>query len=103
VEAGDGTLAGSGGRWCPDLYIGFKVSSAQADVDASIEQPIPHLKAQLSHSSSQITMPGPGVGFEYPAQEVSWTKRDALLFANSIGATSQELHFLFVRCSAVAR
>ncbi|KAK4129249.1 Thioesterase/thiol ester dehydrase-isomerase [Parathielavia appendiculata] len=40
-------------------------------------------------------MPGPGVGFEYPAQEVSWTKRDALLFANSIGATADELHFLF--------
>jgi hypothetical protein len=46
-------------------------------------------------------MSGPGVGFEYPAQEVSWTKRDALLFANSIGATSQELHFLFVRCCPV--
>lgn len=41
-------------------------------------------------------MPGPGVGFEYPPQEVSWTKRDALLFANSIGATSEELHFLYV-------
>ncbi|KAK4156918.1 HotDog domain-containing protein [Chaetomidium leptoderma] len=40
-------------------------------------------------------MSGPGVGFEYPAQEVSWTKRDALLFANSIGATAKELHFLY--------
>ncbi|KAH6853468.1 HotDog domain-containing protein [Chaetomium sp. MPI-CAGE-AT-0009] len=40
-------------------------------------------------------MSGPGVGFEYPAQEVSWTKRDALLFANSIGATVDELHFLY--------
>lgn len=42
-------------------------------------------------------MPGPGVGFEYPRQEVSWTKRDALLFANTIGATADELHFLYVR------
>jgi hypothetical protein len=41
-------------------------------------------------------MSGPGVGFEYPATEVSWTKRDALLFANSIGATGKELHFLYV-------
>lgn len=40
-------------------------------------------------------MSGPGVGFEYPRKEVTWTKRDALLFANSIGATSQELHFLY--------
>ncbi|AEO53243.1 hypothetical protein MYCTH_2294309 [Thermothelomyces thermophilus ATCC 42464] len=40
-------------------------------------------------------MPGPGVGFEYPPKEVSWTKRDALLFANSIGATADELHFLY--------
>ncbi|KAK4194648.1 HotDog domain-containing protein [Triangularia verruculosa] len=40
-------------------------------------------------------MSGPGVGFEYPSQEVSWLKRDALLFANSIGCTSEELHFLY--------
>jgi hypothetical protein len=41
-------------------------------------------------------MSGPGVGFEYPPQEVTWTKRDALLFANTIGATADELHFLYV-------
>lgn len=41
-------------------------------------------------------MSGPGAGHQFPAQEVSWLKRDALLFANSIGATSNELHFLFV-------
>lgn len=41
-------------------------------------------------------MSGPGVGFEYPSREVSWLKRDALLFANSIGCTSEELHFLYV-------
>jgi hypothetical protein len=48
-------------------------------------------------------MSGPGVGFEYPAKEVSWTKRDALLFANSIGATANELHFLYVCASTVNR
>ncbi|KAI1856969.1 hypothetical protein JX265_008668 [Neoarthrinium moseri] len=40
-------------------------------------------------------MAGPGVGFEYPAREVTWLKRDALLFANSIGCTADELHFLY--------
>ncbi|KAF7548456.1 hypothetical protein G7046_g8666 [Stylonectria norvegica] len=40
-------------------------------------------------------MSGPGVGFEYPAQEVSWLARDVLLFANTIGCTSEELHFLY--------
>ncbi|UKZ88172.1 uncharacterized protein TrAFT101_003934 [Trichoderma asperellum] len=40
-------------------------------------------------------MSGPGVGFEYPPQSVSWLKRDLLLFANSIGATADELHFLY--------
>ena len=41
-------------------------------------------------------MSGPGAGFEYPVQEVSWLKRDVLLFANSIGCTADELHFLYV-------
>lgn len=40
-------------------------------------------------------MSGPGVGFQYPAQPVSWLKRDVLLFANSIGAKNDELHFLY--------
>ncbi|KAF2019590.1 peroxisomal dehydratase [Aaosphaeria arxii CBS 175.79] len=40
-------------------------------------------------------MSGPGVGFEYPAIPVSWLKRDVLLFAASIGATADELHFLY--------
>jgi hypothetical protein len=40
---------------------------------------------------------GPGVGFEFPSYEVTWLKRDLLLFANSIGATyPDELHFLYV-------
>lgn len=42
-------------------------------------------------------MAGPGAGFEYPPVEVSWLKRDVLLFANSIGCTADELHFLYVR------
>lgn len=41
-------------------------------------------------------MSGPGVGFEYPVQEVSWLRRDVLLFANTVGCTAQELHFLYV-------
>ncbi|KAI0396648.1 HotDog domain-containing protein [Xylariaceae sp. FL0594] len=40
-------------------------------------------------------MGGPGAGFEYPPVDVSWLKRDVLLFANSIGCTSDELHFLY--------
>ncbi|KAL7628601.1 hypothetical protein AAE478_000116 [Parahypoxylon ruwenzoriense] len=40
-------------------------------------------------------MSGPGAGFEHPPTEVSWTKRDALLFANSVGCTADELHFLY--------
>jgi hypothetical protein len=43
-----------------------------------------------------IIMSGPGVGFEYPPVEVAWLKRDVLLFANTIGATTDELHFLYV-------
>lgn len=41
-------------------------------------------------------MSGPGAGFVYPPVEVAWLKRDVLLFANSIGCTADELHFLFV-------
>lgn len=31
-----------------------------------------------------------------PPLEVSWLQRDVLLFANSIGVTADELHFLYV-------
>lgn len=48
-------------------------------------------------------MSGPGVGFEYRPQEVSWRKRDVLLFANSIGATADELHLLYVWAGSLAR
>jgi hypothetical protein len=40
---------------------------------------------------------GPGVGYEYPRTDVSWMKRDVLLFAVSIGCTVDELHFIYVR------
>ncbi|KAG9247988.1 HotDog domain-containing protein [Calycina marina] len=40
-------------------------------------------------------MSGPGVGFQFPSVDVTWLKRDVLLFANSIGATVDELHFLY--------
>lgn len=42
-------------------------------------------------------MPDPGAGYQYPSAEVSWLKRDVLLFAASIGCTADELHFLYVR------
>jgi len=45
-------------------------------------------------------MSGPGAGFEYPPYEVTWLKRDVLLFANSIGCTADELHFLYVNLTA---
>lgn len=35
-------------------------------------------------------------GHGFPPKPVSWLKRDVLLFANSIGVTAKELHFLFV-------
>ncbi|KAK2750949.1 hypothetical protein FQN57_000024 [Myotisia sp. PD_48] len=39
-------------------------------------------------------MSGPA-GFEYPPQEVSWNRRDVLLFASSIGCSADEIHFLY--------
>src|SRR5690242_18959902 len=44
-------------------------------------------------------MSGPGVGFEYPEVEVSWQKRDLLLFANSIGCKADELHLFGPSCT----
>ncbi|PGH07116.1 hypothetical protein AJ80_08055 [Polytolypa hystricis UAMH7299] len=40
-------------------------------------------------------MSGLGVGHEFPRRDVSWMKRDVLLFASSIGCTTDELHFLY--------
>jgi hypothetical protein len=50
----------------------------------------------LYHFYSIYTMSAPGAGHEFPRQEVSWQKRDVLLFANSIGVKADELHFLYV-------
>lgn len=41
-------------------------------------------------------MSGPGVGYQYPPQKVSWLRRDVLLFANTVGCTDDELQFLYV-------
>ncbi|EMC92948.1 hypothetical protein BAUCODRAFT_267403 [Baudoinia panamericana UAMH 10762] len=40
-------------------------------------------------------MSGAGAGHQYEPYPVSWYKRDVLLFANSIGCTVDELHFLY--------
>lgn len=70
---------------------------------ATVVNPNPSELPILAHERSQeegqrVSMSAlPGVGFEYPCQDVSWTKRDALLFAWSIGCTEEELHFLYVR------
>jgi acyl dehydratase len=37
----------------------------------------------------------PGAGHQFPATPVAWLKRDLLLFANSIGISASELHFLY--------
>lgn len=41
-------------------------------------------------------MPIPGEGFEYPPVKVAWTKREAILFALSIGADETELNLVYV-------
>lgn len=48
-------------------------------------------------------MSGPGVSHRFPPKPVSWLKRDALLFANSIGVDPDELHFLYVCSSPLNR
>jgi hypothetical protein len=52
----------------------------------------------MSGAGSVEAIKGAGAGYEFPTEEVSWLKRDVLLFANSIGCTADELHFLYV-CS----
>lgn len=39
------------------------------------------------------------ITYEYALQNVSWLQRDALLFANSIGAYADEPQFLRVPCT----
>ena len=59
-----------------------------------------HLKILYYICISTFNMSAPGAGHEFPAQEVSWQKRDVLLFANSIGIKADELHFLYVSSKA---
>jgi hypothetical protein len=56
----------------------------------------------MSGAGSVDAIKGAGAGHEFPTEEVSWLKRDVLLFANSIGCTADELHFLYV-CSNLSR
>lgn len=53
-------------------------------------------------NSANIKMTTPGAGHEFPPVDVSWTKRDVLLFAASIGCTVDELHFLYVRLTLLS-
>lgn len=61
----------------------------------------------MSGAGSVDAVTGAGAGYEYPSEEVSWLKRDVLLFAASIGCTVDELHFLYVGiyvvCMGLAR
>ena len=50
----------------------------------------------MSGAGAVAAISGAGAGYEYPTEEVSWLKRDVLLFANSIGCTVDELYFLYV-------
>jgi hypothetical protein len=56
----------------------------------------------MSGAGSVDAIKGAGAGHEFPTEEVSWLKRDVLLFANSIGCTADELHFLYV-CSNLSQ
>ena len=76
-------------------------TSTFASADLPKYQSTPtHNRIALALHQSIYTMSekaGPGVGFEFPSYEVSWMKRDLLLFATSIGATyPDELQFLYV-------
>jgi hypothetical protein len=53
---------------------------------------IEYRQRRMSATTSYI-----GTGFEYPQVPVSWTKRDVILFAWSIGCTDEDLQFLYVR------
>lgn len=45
-------------------------------------------------------MSGAGAEHESKPKDVSWTTRDLLLFAHSIGATVDELHLIYVGASS---
>lgn len=47
-------------------------------------------------STYRMADKAPGAGHESAPVAISWLKRDVLLFAASIGATADELHYLYV-------
>ncbi len=53
-------------------------------------------RPSLTSSHGILTRCSSMAGYEYPPRAVSYYTRDVLLFANSIGATSDELQFLYV-------
>jgi hypothetical protein len=55
------------------------------------------LHGESTSSTVNMSDKAPGAGHESPPTQVSWLTRDVLLFANSIGATADELHFIYVR------
>lgn len=107
------------GRFCGETQLICDLNGVSSDRRSTLSLGSPHLRISyfsllhldsislysvdssnttpLTFYHNLYTMSGPGVGHEFPAQEVSWVKRDVLLFANSIGITSDELHFLYVQ------
>ncbi|TPX11435.1 uncharacterized protein E0L32_007854 [Thyridium curvatum] len=75
-----------------------KAKKARSDRGSSAERrrPLSPESSLFLDPKYQDKMSGPGVGFEYPRVPVAWLKRDVLLFANSIGCTNDELHFLYI-------
>lgn len=84
--------------------------AAAGSASISIDLSVGDLESVLSSSISQLlrniihkfTMgeSNPGAGHKSAPVEVSWLKRDVLLFASSIGATApDELNFLYVRAA----
>lgn len=47
-------------------------------------------------------MTSPGENFQFPSAEVSWLKRDLLLFAVSIEASTDDLNTVFTSTGSIA-
>lgn len=58
----------------------------------------PSPATQVTSMPSQLES-GAGKLHEFKPVPASWLRRDVLLFANSIGCSSSDLHFLYVRNS----
>jgi hypothetical protein len=78
-------------------YFNIKVHTIRSIAYIDVYQYIFWTFTVLTLSSELLLdMSDLGAGFEFPSQELSWLKRDVLLFACSIGCTADELHFLYV-------